>query len=187
MSNPFGGTPNDPFNTKSNAFKSHEASAYDLAHEQADTDTDRSAIHHTLGLGPMQAAPGNHTHKVAGKRIVTWQGLGPWSAAAQPSPTTGGAVTIDVAGNYNINMQASGFSSVVGVTNWELWVDGFNLQGAPFFYNQINTHATGPRLSRDNFPLTKGTHYAFIRFFGSGAASDNNDWAIVQFSLSEET
>jgi len=31
-------------------------------HEQADTDTSPTAIHHTLGTGPNQAARGNHTH-----------------------------------------------------------------------------------------------------------------------------
>ena len=32
------------------------------AHRKADTDTDYQAIHHTLGKGPLQAAPGNHNH-----------------------------------------------------------------------------------------------------------------------------
>ena len=31
-------------------------------HEDADTDSGPSAIHHTLGRGANQAAPGNHTH-----------------------------------------------------------------------------------------------------------------------------
>lgn len=31
-------------------------------HQNADTDSSSSAIHHTLGYGPGQAAPGNHTH-----------------------------------------------------------------------------------------------------------------------------
>lgn len=33
-----------------------------LAHRTSDVDTERSALHHTLGKGPTQAAPGNHTH-----------------------------------------------------------------------------------------------------------------------------
>lgn len=33
-------------------------------HEQADTDSSPTAIHHTLGKGANQAAPGNHTHPV---------------------------------------------------------------------------------------------------------------------------
>lgn len=31
-------------------------------HTNADTDASRTAIHHTLGGRPNQAAPGNHTH-----------------------------------------------------------------------------------------------------------------------------
>lgn len=32
------------------------------AHNNADTDGKATAVHHTLGPGPMQASPGNHTH-----------------------------------------------------------------------------------------------------------------------------
>ena len=34
-------------------------------HQNADTDSSTTAIHHTLGTGAWQAAPGNHTHTVA--------------------------------------------------------------------------------------------------------------------------
>lgn len=34
-------------------------------HQNADTDSSPSALHHTLGSGANQAAPGNHTHTVA--------------------------------------------------------------------------------------------------------------------------
>lgn len=32
-------------------------------HTQADTDARKEAIHHTLGSGTNQAAPGDHTHR----------------------------------------------------------------------------------------------------------------------------
>lgn len=32
------------------------------AHTNADTDGKPTAIHHTLGSGPMQSSPGNHNH-----------------------------------------------------------------------------------------------------------------------------
>ena len=32
------------------------------AHLMADTDGKATAAHHTLGAGPMQSSPGNHTH-----------------------------------------------------------------------------------------------------------------------------
>lgn len=34
-------------------------------HEQVDTDSSPTAIHHTLGKGANQAAPGNHTHPIS--------------------------------------------------------------------------------------------------------------------------
>lgn len=36
--------------------------AFKQAHLQADTDTEPNSMHHTLGKGPNQAAPGNHNH-----------------------------------------------------------------------------------------------------------------------------
>src|SRR5213595_1981704 len=39
-----------------------EADAFQAAHTQSDTDNDRTAMHHTLGRGSNQAAPGNHNH-----------------------------------------------------------------------------------------------------------------------------
>lgn len=36
--------------------------AYELAHRRADTDNDRTSLHHTLGQSPTQASPGNHNH-----------------------------------------------------------------------------------------------------------------------------
>jgi hypothetical protein len=32
------------------------------AHDRSDVDTDRQALHHTLGKGPNQASAGNHNH-----------------------------------------------------------------------------------------------------------------------------
>lgn len=51
-SNPFEfGTRDAPVNVSS-----------DSAHRSSDVDRERSSQHHTLGKGPTQAAPGNHTH-----------------------------------------------------------------------------------------------------------------------------
>lgn len=35
---------------------------YKKAHESADTDFEAASIHHSLGRGPNNAAPGNHNH-----------------------------------------------------------------------------------------------------------------------------
>ena len=39
-------------------------------HENADTDIATGSIHHTLGVGPFQAAAGNHTHDYNGPTIL---------------------------------------------------------------------------------------------------------------------
>ena len=38
------------------------AKEVELTHKNADTDGKPTAGHHTLGPGPFQASPGNHTH-----------------------------------------------------------------------------------------------------------------------------
>lgn len=56
-------------------------------HESVDTDTALTAIHHTLGVGANQAAPGNHVHAysaLTGKPIVTCT-----STTRPASPTLG--------------------------------------------------------------------------------------------------
>ncbi len=45
-----------------NPLNSETAGDYTKAHRKADTDAEQQAIHHTLGKGPLQAAPGNHNH-----------------------------------------------------------------------------------------------------------------------------
>lgn len=39
-------------------------------HQNPDTDSSTTAIHHTIGLGGNQAAPGNHTHDYNGSTIL---------------------------------------------------------------------------------------------------------------------
>lgn len=39
-------------------------------HEQVDTDSSKTAIHHTLGTGPNQASPGDHVHDFNGPSIT---------------------------------------------------------------------------------------------------------------------
>lgn len=56
-----GGQSNNP-SSRNNPLTSQRASVFKQAHSAADTDDDRSALHHTLGSSPNQAAPGNHGH-----------------------------------------------------------------------------------------------------------------------------
>ena len=44
------------------ALDSLSAEQVEKLHKNADTDVRRESIHHTLGPGPVQAAPGNHRH-----------------------------------------------------------------------------------------------------------------------------
>lgn len=38
------------------------AEQVEVFHTNADTDTRKESLHHTLGSGPAQASPGNHRH-----------------------------------------------------------------------------------------------------------------------------
>lgn len=54
---------NDPFATD----KQREQNRFDprvvqQIHQNDDLDTAKDAHHHSLGIGPNQSAPGNHTH-----------------------------------------------------------------------------------------------------------------------------
>lgn len=47
-------------NTANN--KIYSAKESELMHRNADTDSRREALHHTLGSNPNQASPGDHSH-----------------------------------------------------------------------------------------------------------------------------
>lgn len=49
---------NNPFEFK----PAGDAEAFRNAHKSSDTDAERLSMHHTLGAGSTQAAPGNHNH-----------------------------------------------------------------------------------------------------------------------------
>lgn len=58
-------------------------------HEQADTDSAATALHHTLGTGAYQAAPGNHTHDYDSGSILNAPYIRCTSATRPASPTSG--------------------------------------------------------------------------------------------------
>ena len=58
-------------------------------HEGADTDTAATAIHHTLGTGGYQAAPGNHTHDYDSGSILNAPYIRCTSSTRPASPTSG--------------------------------------------------------------------------------------------------
>lgn len=69
----------NPFD-KPQPFKSLGQKSHTDAHTNSDVDADRNAMHHTLGPGPNQAAPGNHDH------IVSVLQCGPSGAQAIAAP-----------------------------------------------------------------------------------------------------
>lgn len=58
-------------------------------HEQSDTDVSVLSIHHTLGPGPGQAAPGNHAHDYQGPSIFNQPLLRCTSTTRPVAPTPG--------------------------------------------------------------------------------------------------
>lgn len=58
-------------------------------HQNADTDTANSAIHHTLGTGSFQAAPGNHSHDYDDGSITNAPFIRCTSGTRPASPTIG--------------------------------------------------------------------------------------------------
>lgn len=52
----FGG-PNHSFQDETS-----DVRVFEDAHKETDVDSERNSLHHTLGSGPTQAAPGNHGH-----------------------------------------------------------------------------------------------------------------------------
>lgn len=52
----------DQYSTKTQGINVFDPRVVQQIHKNADTDTGQTAIHHTLGPAPDQAASGTHTH-----------------------------------------------------------------------------------------------------------------------------
>lgn len=59
---------NDRFSTKALGDNIYDPRVVAQIHKNADTDSDKTAIHHTIGPGPNQVASGAHTHDGAESR-----------------------------------------------------------------------------------------------------------------------
>lgn len=147
---------------------SHPAKEVDNAHAHSDVDSSVFAQHHTLGTKAGQAAPGNHKHGIGGGGFHI---AGPWSTSAPAGSTSGVAFTVDVAGTYELDMQASGYTNAVQAAVYTAWVDGQNMTSRGFFFNTAGVHMTGPRLVWTQY-LTVGTHYVYMQFQGVSDAND---------------
>ncbi len=52
----------DPYANKAQGINVFDPRVVAQIHKNADTDVNKTSIHHTLGPDANQAAPGNHTH-----------------------------------------------------------------------------------------------------------------------------
>lgn len=68
---------------------------FEAAHANSDVDVDRSAMHHTLGAGPTEAAAGDHKHTGIYIPVTT---VLPW--VANPRPETGAWANLNVVNVY---------------------------------------------------------------------------------------
>jgi hypothetical protein len=68
-------------------------------HTFSDVDSGKEALHHTLGMGPNQAAPGSHTHDgndspliIPGTAITGTKGTAGWASSVNAILVALGAV-----------------------------------------------------------------------------------------------
>jgi hypothetical protein len=72
-----------------------------LFHLNSDKDSSKLALHHTLGIGPSQAAAGDHVHDGKSSKRIKFDDLeGGWMNIDGGSPTSvfGGLPTFDGGG-----------------------------------------------------------------------------------------
>jgi hypothetical protein len=120
------------------------------AHQSADTDTATTAIHHTLGVGANQAAPGNHVHQDYSPTSHTHNGYAASghnhdteyavtthnhngfattshnhdTAYATTSHSHSSLSTLDVTGNFEASVRSS--SPAFNVTSGSVYSAGIN-------------------------------------------------------------
>lgn len=93
----------------------------DALHRNADTDTSRRALHHTLGTKGTQASPGNHTHDGNDSSLLDIEGMlteVPWSKMSPeiipdsnlPSWLRGDSGWVDIPLSSGISVQDVGQS-----------------------------------------------------------------------------
>lgn len=84
----------------------------DQSHGAPDTDATAASLHHTLGPGPTQAAPGNHGHTPGSIGAETAGAVAAHEAAADPHP------------GYQLESErgnASGYPSLDGTARVPIW------------------------------------------------------------------
>lgn len=109
--------------------------SFQSAHEASDTDLEAFSLHHTLGSGPQQAAPGNHTHNsiytpaatILSHRCRAKKTDSTTQAVATSTDTT---VTLDTTeydpssmfdnANDRIVIPADGLYAVTGTVHWDV-------------------------------------------------------------------
>ena len=115
-------------------------------HQQADTDSQQSAIHHTLGPSGIQASPGNHSHNGRDSRVI--------DSLANPS-TPVGSITMFAATN-----PPEGWLICNGhAVSREVYGVLFAVIGLAFGVGDNTTTFNVPDM-RDRFPVGAGSTYS---------------------------
>lgn len=70
MATPPGKGIRDDYSTKASGVNIFDARVVAQIHTKADTDTDKTSVHHTIGPAPTQVASGAHTHDGAESRLL---------------------------------------------------------------------------------------------------------------------
>lgn len=100
---------------------------------------------------------------------------GTFPTVVPANATTGNLFTVPVAGNYVLNISASGINTSVAMINMQIWINGVNtLFVLKAWANEINSHKTLVPISF-RYALNKGNNYLYLRMISG--TSDGNDFA----------
>jgi microcystin-dependent protein len=100
---------------------------------------------------------------------------GTFPTVVPANATTGNLFTVPIAGNYVLNISASGINTSVAMINMQIWINGVNTNNLlRAWANEINSHKTLVPISF-RYTLNAGNNYLYLRMIAG--ISDGNDFA----------
>lgn len=157
------------------------------AHTNSDVDSEFGAQHHTLGLGPNQAASGASLkalqaevaaiqNKLSHIVVISYDLVGPW-AIGVPGPTTGLLIPISVNSQINLLFSCTAYNTTTGGMQVEVYLDGVLVGTMELAATSVaNSHAQ-LSLARYAFAIPAGNHYVAFRL--TVGNSDVNDTGVI--------
>ena len=107
---------------------------------------------------------------------------GPFPTVVPANATTGNLFTVPIAGNYVINISASGINTSIAMINMQIWINNVNTNYVlRAWANEINSHKTLVPISF-RYALNAGNNYLYIRMISG--TSDGNDFASFNWTYS---